>query len=120
MAPLDPASGRFFYFEDVRPHDHLFLELMRVLGLGGCPGANSVRSRKKELLKRFQADGCYLDDVGNQPLRGEGRARLLQLEEACPSFVERVRAIVVEETKIILISKYVFDVCYEPLKAGIR
>jgi hypothetical protein len=111
-APPPFESGRFFYFEDVKEHDSLFRETMTVLyGI-----AKMERSRKAEFLIRFKADGFFLIDACRLPIpkgvnnkRGETRKSLEDLKS-------RLRDLIKPDTKIILICRTVYDVCFRDLR----
>lgn len=63
---------RFFYYEDVKTGDTLFINLMRVLYPEYRKENNGkiedIRRDKAKLLKRFQADGYYLIDALPGPI----------------------------------------------------
>ena len=119
-APPKIESKRFFYFEDVKSEDNLFLETMKVL----CPddsdikngNTKSVRRRKREFLERFKNDGFYLIDASDEPMEDNAySAKKKQVRKSLSSLAQKVRGLVLGHTKIILISKVVYDVCYDRL-----
>lgn len=63
---------RFFYYEDVKEKDALFINLIRVLypeyRKENGTSVSWIREHKKELLKRFQRDGYYLIDALLEPI----------------------------------------------------
>lgn len=62
--PDDPR--RFFYFSDVKEHDHLFLAVMQTLypqDYHEYMASRRETSMKISLLKRFQGEGFYLMDL---------------------------------------------------------
>ena len=105
---------RYFYFEDVKTHDSLFLETMGVL----YPEQKKrylARGRdamlKEELLETFMEDGYWLLDVAEIPcslLDGD-------LENRIPSLLERLAEVIDKRTPVILIKANVYDICYAPL-----
>lgn len=63
IAEAPPAELRYFYFEESNDHDGLFINMMRALFDDVSEmKATEIRSRKKELLRRFQMGGYYLLD----------------------------------------------------------
>lgn len=104
------ALDRFFYFEEVRTHDSLFLEIMGVL----YPDQkkrylNSGRDAalKAGLLERFRSDGYWMIDVFETPLEETGNE--------LPVLLEKLKKLVTTETCIILIKANIYDMCYAPL-----
>ena len=116
--PCNPE--RFFYFEDVRTHDSLFLEIMGVI----YPELKEAYLKSKrdpelkaELLEAFQSDGFLLIDLSEVPqeLSGESDA------ECLPGLLSRVGSLATDETRIILIKANVYDCAYRLLTdAGYR
>jgi len=111
--PCNPE--RFFYFEDVRTHDSLFLEIMGVI----YPELKTTYLKSKrnpelkaELLENFQSDGYLLIDLSEVPqeLTGESDA------ECLPDLLQRVGKLASRKTRIILIKANVFDCAYGALK----
>ncbi|MDB5197195.1 MAG: hypothetical protein JWP88_1566 [Flaviaesturariibacter sp.] len=108
---------RFFYFEDVKRQDSLFLEIMGVL----YPQLKerylaSGRSTelKEELLAQFQADGFWLQDLSEVPTE----YRPGKLEDCVPGLLTRVGQYATKKTPIILIKASVYDLCYPVLTAA--
>ena len=60
---------RFFYYEEVKSHDALFVNLLRAL-YEDCRVADisMIRENKKKLLERFKNDGYYLIDALPEPI----------------------------------------------------
>ena len=111
---------RFFYCENVWKYDYLFLETMKVLYPDDSDIKNgntkSVRRRKREFLERFKKGWFYLIDVSDEPIKDKSKsAKRKQVERSLPSLIKKVRSLVWEHTKIILISKIVYEVCYDKL-----
>jgi hypothetical protein len=111
--PCNPE--RFFYFEDVRTHDSLFLEIMGVI----YPDLKAAYLKSKrdpelkaELLETFQSDGYLLIDLSEVPqeLSGESDA------ECLPGLLRRVEKLATAETRIVLIKANVYDCVYEVLR----
>lgn len=117
IAEAPPENlNRFFYFENVKDHDSLFLEVMGVL----YPKHKeqylySGRSTdlKKQLLMRFKSDGYLLLDLSEVP-----KGQLTQPIEGCLTrLIKDIKMNKNDHTKIVLIKANVFDCCYYALKA---
>jgi len=121
-APPKIESERFFYFEDVQKYDYLFLETMKVLYPNDSDIKNgntkNVRRRKREFLAKFKKCGFYLIDASDEPIKDKSKsAKRKQIEKFLPSLIANVRSLVPKDTKIILISSTVYEVCCNRLKA---
>jgi hypothetical protein len=112
--PCNPE--RYFYFEAVRTHDSLFLEIMGVI----YPELKDAYLKSKrdpelkaELLENFQSDGYLLIDLSEVPqeLSGESDA------ECLPDLLQRVGKLANKKTRIILIKTNVYDCAYDLLNA---
>ena len=116
-SPPDESSNRFFYYECVDEKDSLFLETMKVLYPNDYTDAKTARKRKKQFLKKFKDDGFYLIDSTNQPVPSFSRTKKLsQIKKTLPILKEKINGLVEKNTKIILISSTVYEICEEPLK----
>lgn len=112
-APPDSVE-RFFYYENVRQHDYLFLGVAQAL----YPNLkeNYINSRrsseiKKMILLKFKADGFYLLDLSELPLS----LMTGDLNSQIPSLLEKINKVADEKTKIILIKATVYDSAYQHL-----
>jgi hypothetical protein len=112
-APPDSLE-RFFYYEDVRQHDYLFLGIAQAL----YPDLKTKfletkrdKQIKKVILENFKSDGFFLLDLSELPislLKGK-------LENHLPSLKEKIEKIADKQTQIILIKANVFDIAYSYL-----
>jgi len=121
-APPKVESKRFFYFEDVQKYDGLFLETMKLLYPDDSDikigNTKSIRRRKREFLERFEKEGFYLIDASNEPIKDKSKSvKRKQIEKSLPSLIEKVKSLVSDDTKIILISATVYEVCCNRLKS---
>ncbi|GAB4093697.1 hypothetical protein [Flaviaesturariibacter terrae] len=121
LAEAPPENlERFFYYEDVKRQDSLFLEIMGVLyprQKEAYLKAKRPAEGKTELLRRFQGDGFWLWNFYPLPasLTTDPDAVLLQ------RLFAQLRRYASFETHIILIKASVYDTCYGPLTdAGYR
>lgn len=96
---------RYFYFEDVTQHDHLFRYVTRHL-LGEEPS----RSSKARQLKALTQQGVFLIDLKEDPY--DERA----FDECVDGLVDRCRAL--SPGKIVLIKSNVYDLAYPELRAA--
>lgn len=112
-APPDNVD-RFFYFENVKQHDYLFL------GIAGAlypelksQYLQSLRSseNKIKILNQFSKDGFYLVDLSDLPLS----LMKNNLENQLSGLIERINAIATKMTRIILIKANVYDIAYHRL-----
>jgi hypothetical protein len=79
-----------------------------------------LRNSKPKFLANFRDDGCYLVDASETPMpKGSSvSAKKRLLRDALPALTERLRNLVTDDTKIVLISSRVFSVCSQPLRAA--
>ncbi|HUC79760.1 MAG TPA: hypothetical protein VMR70_02545 [Flavisolibacter sp.] len=105
---------RYFYFEDVKTQDSLFLEIMGVLypeQKKRYLASGRETALKAELLEMFQEDGFWLLDVAEVPQSVSNQT----LEDCLPSFLQQLQKTVNHQTPIILIKANVYDLCYPVL-----
>ena len=115
LAEAPPCSlDRYFYFEDVKTQDSLFLEIMGVL----YPdlkkrylASGRDTDLKIELLENFKEDGYWLMDLSEIPTSLTNES----LESCTPSLLQRLEKYIDKNTPIILIKASVYDSCYWPL-----
>ncbi len=111
------SLDRYFYFEDVKKQDSLFLEIMGVLypeQKSRYLAAGRNTTLKRELLENFKEDGYWLLDLSELPcslLSGS-------LDSCVPSLLARLERHIDKETPIILIKSNIYDTCYPPLVAS--
>jgi hypothetical protein len=113
IAEAPPALGskRFFYFENVTSHDALFWETMRVL----YSVTELERNRKAEFLTRFKMDGFFLIDACSLPIPKDVTKKS-EIRKSLKSLKSRLSDLVKPDTRIILICKTVYDVCFRDLR----
>lgn len=114
-APPSVESGCFFYFEDVRKGDSLFLETMKALYPDKYTNTPDVRARKKEFLQRFKNDGFYLIDSLDHPI--ERSNKIEQIKNGLQQLIEKIERLVDKDTPIILICSTVYKACNDKLRA---
>lgn len=114
------ALDRFFYFEDVKTQDSLFLEIMGIL----YPRDKELYLKskrdtnlKEQLLERFRMDGFWLLDLYELP------TDYIHIKDAdpVPDLVRRINKTVTTDPDMVLIKANVYDMCYSKLgDAGYR
>ena len=112
------ALDRYFYFPEVRAHDHLWVALMQALYSQEFGETRQERPRKRDWLTRFQGSGCKLIDALKEPVpqgtSSQKRVSLLRRQANA-----RVREITgLGPRQVLLIKATVYDALYEPLKAA--
>jgi len=117
-APPD-SMERFFYYDNVRQHDYLFLGVAEAL----YPSLKeqfllSGRSSefKNNILQTLQKDGFYLLDLSELPLS------LLDsdLHSQLPALVDKIKLVSDDNTQIILIKANVYDIAFQFLKTKFK
>ena len=116
IAEAPPCNlDRFFYFEDVKKQDSLFLEIMGVL----YPDKKQryLKSGRRtedkiELLEMFKEDGYLLLDLYEVP----DDVFSLSNEASAQGLLKRLEKLVDKSTPIVLVKTNVFDLCYPILK----
>lgn len=111
-APPKRESERFFYFENVRTQDSLFLELMKILYFKDTQGIEPivVRDRKEMFLTKFKSDGFYLIDSLDVPFDKlySTSKKIKLLREHQDALLQKVKSLIDENTRVILISASVY------------
>lgn len=122
IAEAPPAApSRFFYFDQVDGHDWLYLALMRVLFADARElEVAQLREQKPDYLAKFMAAGFYLIDASDAPMPkgAKGAVKRRHLQASLPALLGKVRDVTTADTRVVLISRNVFDVCREPLQAA--
>jgi hypothetical protein len=113
-APPDSIE-RFFYYENVKQHDHLFLGVAQAL----YPelkekflSSGRDQQIKAYILRKLQQDGFFLLDLSELPLSYMTGT----LDSNAPSLIPKVRKSVISETRIILIKATVYDTAFQLLR----
>jgi hypothetical protein len=112
VAEAPPNSlDRFFYYENVREHDYLFLGVSQAL----YPDIkekflSSKRSSeiKSSILQKLKNDGFYLLDLSELPLSILNS----DLQSQLPYLVEKMISVTNKDTQIILIKANVYDIAF--------
>ncbi|MBK7909239.1 hypothetical protein [Candidatus Pollutiaquabacter sp.] len=119
-APPDSLE-RFFYYENVRERDYLFLGVTEALYPNMKDefiASGRTPEKKAVILNNFKNDGYYLIDLSDTPI---SLLNSVAVETFVPSLIEKVKKIADNNTNIILIKANVYDSAYdELLKLGYR
>jgi len=110
------ALDRFFYFEDVKKHDSLFLEIMGILYPDQKEqylASGRDADLKQDLLQRFKSDGYWLLDLCETPTSISGDPSTADVQ----SLLSRLEKLIGKDVPVILIKSNVFDACYTVLKS---
>lgn len=128
VAEAPPSNlDRFFYYENVRTRDRLFIETIHAIyrfrypeislqnsedQYDSLPKTELLRRRKPEFLKQFMNDGFFLIDSMDQPMPtdAEPREKRRRIDENIPSLVKKMRNLSADDSNIILISNRVYRV----------
>lgn len=118
IAEAPPESlDRFFYFSDVKTDDWLFIGVMQAL----YPSKKEEYLRQKRnpilketLLTQFKDDGFYLIDLLDFPLSFYSE----DLENTTYDLISKIKLLLDEQTKIILIKVNVYDTAFSVLKSN--
>ncbi|HEU4556132.1 MAG TPA: hypothetical protein VFS25_25015 [Chitinophaga sp.] len=119
IAEAPPNSvERFFYYEDVREKDFLFLGVIEVLypelkDRYMSEGRNA--QLKTEILKQLKTDGFYLIDLSDEPV--QKNIPFIEMTYFLPGLLAKLDQLVDEETKIVIIKANVFEVVFPLVNA---
>jgi len=116
VAEAPPSSlDRYFYFEDVRHQDSLWVELTKeVFGAEAWGSIKRERSRKREWLRRFQENGYQLIDAVKEPLGCADAVR--KTKEHSQELISEIREIA--PSRIVLLKYAVYDVLFDELRSA--
>ena len=109
-APSDNLE-RYFYFEDVKRQDSLFLEMTGVLypELKRRYLQSGRKTELKEgLLYLLRDDGYWLMNVSQVSLN----ISKTTLEDCLPDLLQRLQKTIDKKTPVLLIKANVYDLCY--------
>ncbi len=112
------ALDRYFYFENVKNQDSLWIGLMKALYEGEFGETSKERLCKEKWLTKFKDDGYRLIDALKEPVvKSTGPPKRKKLiSNVVDHVVEEIREI--SPNQIVLIKATVFDVLYGRLHAA--
>jgi hypothetical protein len=115
VAESPPLSAdRYFYFENVKGHDWLWIALMKALYTSEWGCTKTERQRKPYWLAKFQQSEFRLVDAVKEPLSGSSQSRVVRIKASAPTLISEIRAIA--PNRIVLIKKTVHDALFQQLK----
>ncbi len=121
-APPTFECNRYFYFENVRKGDSLFLELMKVLfaeEVAAFENARSIRAAKDYFLGRFKEEGYFLTNACDEPLPKKTDATRAKIyQEQLPLLIKEILQIAKPKVPIVLISAVVYRAIGPSLRAS--
>lgn len=120
---------RFFYYENVKEKDALFINLIRLLypeyqdSNGGS--VQKIRDQKEHLLRRFQEDGYYLIDALPDPIKLSmyGYKKIDIIKDRKEEVAKQIKSLITPgpynperpHVGIVLIKATVFDALFDYL-----
>jgi hypothetical protein len=124
-APPTPDRNRYFFFEQVKQGDSLFLEMMKVLfteEVASFKTVKALRAEKVYFLERFQSAGFHLIHAADTPLPDTTATERRNIyKQNLPALMKQIDALGGKSTSVVLVSAVVHEACYEGLaEAGYR
>lgn len=119
IAEAPPAAlDRFFYFENVKDHDHLYIETMNALYCQKPYNVGHLRRNKKSYLERFRTDGFFMIDAVEDPIDQAVSNRNSEsiIIERRQDLFDRLEKLKVRDAKIILVKASVYHSLFGPMK----
>lgn len=114
IAEAPPNSAeRYFYFENVKRDDWLWVALMKALYQPELKRTKEERKRKAQWLARFQRDGFRLIDAVKEPLVGSQRTRVAAIRASASALISEIKEIAPES--IVLIKSTVHEALFQQL-----
>ncbi len=121
-APPTPDRHRYFFFEQVRQGDSLFLELMKVLFTEEVASFDTIKALRAEKVyfpERFQSAGFHLIHASDMPLPDTtATERRNTYKQNLPVLMKQIDALGGKSVPVILISAIVHEACFEGLTAS--
>jgi hypothetical protein len=119
VAEAPPSNiDRYFYFEDVKRGDWLWIALMKALYPSEWEWGSTKmeRQRKRAWLTKFQAYGYQLIDAVKKPLNSSLRysQRVSVISKAAPDLFAEISTI--HPTQIVLIRATVHEALFQEMK----
>jgi hypothetical protein len=119
-APPTPDRNRYFFFDQVRQGDSLFLETMKVLfpeEVGAFDTVKALRAEKVYFLERFQSAGFHLIHATDTPLPNTtATERRNTYKKHLPALKKQIDTLAGKSTPVILVSAVVHEACFEGLQ----
>ena len=118
VAEAPPSSiDRYFYFEDVKRQDALWVELMKaVFGTENWTITKHERKRKRDWLLKFKENGYQLIDAVKEPMDCADSARVERISENLRELISEIKQI--NPAIIVLIKATVHKALFQQLEAA--
>ncbi len=120
--PPDVQSSRQFYYTDrIRKDDRLFVNTIQALFEDAANLTETeLEIDKEKWLHRFKNDGWFMIEAleDSQVHKVTKKKRQEKIKAELPHLIEKIKAIVNSDTKIILLKSNVFEVAAEPLRVA--
>lgn len=118
-APPTLDRQRYFFFEQVKQGDSLFLELMKVSfpeEVASFETVKALRAEKVYFLERFQSAGFHLIHAEDTPLPNTTATQRRNIyKENLPALMKQINALGGKDIPIVLVSAIVHEACFEGL-----
>ena len=112
--PTKDGKPRYFYFDDVMDKDNLLRYIIK-----GVFSEKYNKNDKKRCLGRLRDKGFFLIDAVEYPIDNlpEGKERNDHVKKNIHILLEKIKDLVNNDTKIILIKRNIFEILIKKLKA---
>ncbi|MHA1191647.1 MAG: hypothetical protein ACTSP9_05050 [Promethearchaeota archaeon] len=111
--PTKDGKPRYFYFDDVAEKDNLLRYIIK-----GVFSEEYNKTNKKRWLSELRDNGFFLIDAVEYPIDNlpEGKERNDHIKKNIPILIEKIKDLVNNNTKIILIKRNIFEILIKKLK----
>lgn len=115
------ADDRFFYYDNVKTDDYLYLHMMYALYGKTKDDQQDLRDNKGEFLNKFKEDGYYLvDAVDEIKVRTKPAVRIKAIRANADIKTDEIELLLSQhgtrDTKVVIIAATVFKGLYEHIK----
>jgi hypothetical protein len=108
------ALERYFYYENSKRGDWLWIALMKGLFGGEFKDTKSERPQKPYWLAKFRDSGCFLMDAVKQPIFLQNRKRVTLIKSRISEILAEVQALAPQ--RIVLVKNSVHSALFPLLK----
>ncbi|QHT68108.1 hypothetical protein GXP67_16405 [Rhodocytophaga rosea] len=118
--PPTPDRQRYFFFEQVKQGDSLFLEMIKVLfpeEVAAFDTVKALRAEKVHFLERFQSVGFHLIHATDSPLPDTTATQRRNIYKGnLLGLMKQIDELGGKTIPVILVSAVVHEACYEGLR----
>jgi hypothetical protein len=104
---------RYFYFENVKHDDWLWIALMKALYPSEWSHTQTERQRKEDWLLKFKRSQFRLIDAVKTPVCGHSRKRVRLIDSAAHELIDEIKEIAPKQ--IVLIKATVHEALFQKL-----